>query len=179
MLIGKHCDLVVMEGETKPAPELLLAQLALSAILVFLVGHASYEGEYCVPVFRYEVRWGRPVFMEEGQHGIRIQEFRTAYTVLLLMIVSSAYFFSNLLLYSTLKLMKDPLPLYKTTLMLTQDVLFCFLMFVCSIGAVAHPGERAINVRETEILIASGVSMFCCVSSGVGVYYSYRIYKGL
>ncbi|XP_055950685.1 uncharacterized protein LOC129984758 [Argiope bruennichi] len=167
--------------ETRPAPELLLAQLVLSAVLLFLVGHATYEGEYPIPEFKYEVHWGRPVFLEEGQRrGVEIREFRAAYTVLLLMAVSSAYFFTNLLLYATLKLMRDPMPLYKkTTLILTQDVIFCFLMFVCSIGAVSYPGERAVKNRETEILIASGISIFCCVSSGVGVYYSYKLYKGL
>ncbi|GFY76024.1 uncharacterized protein TNIN_59071 [Trichonephila inaurata madagascariensis] len=105
-----------MERETKPAPELLLAQLVLSAVLVLLVGHATYESEYPVPEFRYEVHWGRPVFLEEKARGILIREFRAAYTVLLLLAISSAYFFINLLLYVTLKLMRDPLPLYKTTL---------------------------------------------------------------
>ncbi|GFU21796.1 uncharacterized protein NPIL_309941, partial [Nephila pilipes] len=152
----------------------------LSAVLVFLVGHATYESEYPIPEFRYEIHWGRPVFYEENaRRGILIREFRASYTVLLLLASSAAYFLVNLLLYVTLKLMRDPLPLYKTTLILTQDVAFCFLMFICSIGAVAYPGERAVKARETEILIASGISMFCCVSSGVGVYYSYRIFKGL
>ncbi|PRD31915.1 UNVERIFIED_CONTAM: hypothetical protein NCL1_22047, partial [Trichonephila clavipes] len=127
----------------------------LSAVLVLLVGHATYESEYPVPEFRYEVHWGRPVFLEEKARGILIREFRAAYTVLLLLAISGAYFFINLLLYATLKLMRDPLPLYKTTLILTQDVAFCFLMFICSICAVAYPGERAVKARETEILIAS------------------------
>ncbi|XP_035212861.1 uncharacterized protein LOC118186817 [Stegodyphus dumicola] len=167
-----------MEGETKPPHELLLAQLILSAVVIGLVGHATYESFYEIPKYIFEFQRGKHYFRLAGKTRIVINEFRLSPTVLFLLTVSSAYFFVNLLLYCTNKIIKEPI-LNGTILILMQDVVFCFLMFACSIAAVAYPGERATGSRETEIIIASGVSMFCCVSSGVGVYYSYRVYKGL
>ncbi|GFS96328.1 uncharacterized protein TNCV_16761 [Trichonephila clavipes] len=140
-----------MERETKPAPELLLAQLVLSAILVLLVGHATYESEYPVPEFRYEVHWGRPVFLEEKARGILIREFRAAYTVLLLLAISAAYFFINLLLYATLKLMRDPLPLYKTTLL--QDLLpyaNSIIPFISPLALPKYCGVHSSNITPTS-----------------------------
>ncbi|XP_071036153.1 uncharacterized protein [Parasteatoda tepidariorum] len=167
---------IIKNEKTKPAPELLLAQLILSAILVLVVGHATYEKDYEIPRFVLRIYKNTPYLHEEGKRSIPINEFRTSYTALCLLVVSAAYFFTNLILYLTCKC---TLELYNTILILVQDMVFCFLMFICSIAAAAHPGERAIKWRETEILIASGISMFCCVSSGVGVYYSYWVYRGL
>ncbi|KAG8180385.1 hypothetical protein JTE90_025435 [Oedothorax gibbosus] len=167
-----------MGNKTQPAPELLLAQLILSVILVVLVSHATYEDDYVVPTFTFQMHHGKPIFRTEGKKSIPINEFRASYTVLLLLAVSSAYFFVNLLLYVAIKMLHEGV-LYGTIMIVIQDVTFCVLMLVCSLGTVAYRGERAVHSRDTELLIASGISMFCCVSSGIGVYYSYKVYKGI
>lgn len=87
----------------------------LSAILVLVLCHATYEDDYVVPTFTFQLHKGQPIFRTEGKRSISINEFRASYTVLLLMAVSAAYFFVNLLLYLTIKMLPEDV-MYGTVL---------------------------------------------------------------
>lgn len=97
----------------------------LSAILVLLLCHATYEDDYVVPTFTFQLHDGQPIFRTEGKRSISINEFRASYTVLLNMAVSAAYFFVNLLLYLTIKMLPEDV-MYGTILVrASKKTLLC------------------------------------------------------
>ncbi|XP_054716986.1 uncharacterized protein LOC129226408 [Uloborus diversus] len=159
----------------RPPHELLLAQLILSGVIIGLVVHATYQKSFTMKIPNFDFTNGQITVNGYKEITLDINAFSMAHTVLLLLSVSVSYFVSNAMLYGVNKLSIEPI-LNHTILILLQDVVFCVLMLVGGIATIAY--HRAEGGKQTELLIAAGISLFCSVSSGVGVYYSYKVYQG-